>query len=133
LRGRVRTIFVISTILFGVSVHAFVAWIFPRRDNRRSDRPFAMAIDQTVGDRPLYYVGEGPREDVLFYLGRTLPRVDSIDQLPPHFKGYTVVTSDKRDAISKLPQAHLLAESEANRAKVDKLYLFDFDSAPARR
>ena len=46
-----------------------------------------------MDDRPLYYIGDGPREDVLFYLGRTLPRIDSIDQLPPQFNGFAIVTS----------------------------------------
>ncbi|HYO11529.1 MAG TPA: glycosyltransferase family 39 protein [Tepidisphaeraceae bacterium] len=117
--------FAVTAVAFAVAVHVAGAWLVAREDNRRSDRPFAHAVNDAVGSGPLYLVGPGLREDVLFYLGRTLPRMDSIGQLPADLRGHAIVTSDHLDAARRSPRAVAVAESAPRpRSPKDQLGLF---------
>jgi len=57
---------------FLIAVSLIVGPVAQAIDEQASLRPFANKILQLAGDRPLYHYGE-PRENLLYYLGRTLP------------------------------------------------------------
>jgi 4-amino-4-deoxy-L-arabinose transferase-like glycosyltransferase len=123
-----RTV-VITAIGFALCVHAAMGWIRPERDNRRSNAGFARGVIETAGDEPLVVIGGGLREDVLFYLGRPLPLVRSIDELPANFKGHAIVTFEHFPSVRRADRGDDVAVS-AERAEKDTLHLFRFPKAP---
>ena len=123
-----RTIFIIGAA-FALGVHAMVAWVEPDYDKRRSDRPFAESAIRLAEGEALVLIGEGLREDVLFYLGRTLPTSASIEHLPADFRGVAIVTADARSAVRRSDRGDEIATS-APRAEKDRLYLYRFPKAP---
>src|SRR6185437_12167939 len=125
---------VIIAILFGLSVHAVEAWTIPELDNRRSNAPFARMIQKTVpNDESLILIGPGLREDVLFYLGgRTVPHVNSIDELPADFHGYAIVVHEQYESVRASNRGVDVATS-ADRRSDNELHLFRIPrDAPAR-
>jgi 4-amino-4-deoxy-L-arabinose transferase-like glycosyltransferase len=116
---------------FALAVHGVVAWLDPDRDNRESPVSFASAAVEGGQGLPLHVIGPGLREDVLFYLGRTVPVVPSLDDLPADYRGDAIVTADAMPAVRLADRGDLLAES-ADRSAKDKLYLVRFPKDPSR-
>ena len=118
----VRT-FALTALAFALAVHGVEGWIWPEQDNRRSDAPLAHAAINLAPQGPLMVVGGGLREDVLFYLGRTVPVLDSAKLLPEWYKGLAIVTSDEFPALES--RGDVLSNS-SERPPHDKLYLMQF-------
>ena len=115
---------IVTALAFGACVHVIESWLSPVYLNRFSDAPFARAIDQRVGDEPLKFIGGGLREDVLFYLGgRTVPRVESMDQLPADYQGFAIVPADQVDRVRQSGRAEELSGS-ADRNPKDRMFFF---------
>jgi len=115
--------FALTALGFALAVHGVEAWLWPESDNRRSDAPLAQAATTLAPQEPLLVVGGGLREDVLFYLGRTVPTVESAQKLPASYKGLAIVTSDQFPALQA--KGDLLANSP-ERSPHDTLYLMQF-------
>jgi hypothetical protein len=115
-----------TAVGFALAVHLAEAWVLPDRDNRRSDAPFAAAVNVNAADgSPVYVIGPGLREDVLFYLGRTVPVLSSPDELPAGYRGYAIVTAEQVGPVRLSNRADEVATS-ADRPEKEKLYLFKF-------
>jgi 4-amino-4-deoxy-L-arabinose transferase-like glycosyltransferase len=120
-----RTVVLIG-LGFALATHGVESWLFPDFDNRRSDRTFALHVTTNVAaDKPLYLIGDGMREDVLFYLHRTVTVVPSVERIPPDYNGYALVTADRAPEVRLSKRADELGES-ADRSPRDKLFLLRF-------
>ena len=101
----------------------------PDFDNRRSDAPFALNARTNSENGQILLIGPGPREDVLFYLGRPIKQIASIDDLPADYRGVAIVTADQIEAARHANRGDELSVSN-DRAAKDKLYLFRFPKLP---
>jgi 4-amino-4-deoxy-L-arabinose transferase-like glycosyltransferase len=121
--------FALTALAFALAVHGYESWIWPELDNRRSDRRFAENVNSIAGDAPLCLIGSGLREDVLFYLGRTIPVYRVPERLPADYRGYAIATVD---AMAAHPPADVVARS-ANRpgSADDSLVLLRIPADPA--
>jgi 4-amino-4-deoxy-L-arabinose transferase-like glycosyltransferase len=118
-----------TAAMFAMAVHLLVAWIIPNRDNRRSDRELALTARQALDDGvSLVLIGPGLREDVVFYLGRTVPRIDSIEQLPADFKGVAIVTPEQYLPVNRSNRGDE-GTTSPNRPPKDTIRLFTFPKA----
>ena len=125
----VRT-FALTALGFALAVHGAEAWLIPDADNRRSDANFALTVNSNAADgAPLYLIGDGLREDVLFYLARTVPVIPSPDRLPADYKGYAIVTADQYAAVGRLDRADEIGQS-ADRPAKERLHLMRFPKDP---
>ncbi len=123
-----RTI-VVTSLLFVLAILGVESWLVPDFDNRRSDAPFALETRTSSEGADMILIGPGPREDVLFYLGRPVKQIASIDALPADYRGVAIVTADQIDATRHANRGDELTVSN-DRAPKDKLYLFRFPKAP---
>jgi hypothetical protein len=115
--------FALTALGFALAVHGVEAFVWPEWDNRRSDKSLAEAAITLAPKGPLMVVGGGLREDVLFYLGRTVPVTESADLLPTWYHGLAIVTNDQFPALESRGDV-LSCSSE--RPPHDKLYLMQF-------
>jgi 4-amino-4-deoxy-L-arabinose transferase-like glycosyltransferase len=122
--------FALSAIGFALAVCGTEAWVFPDHDNRRSDAPFADAVKAQVGQVPLRVVGAGLREDVLFYLGRTVEVIPTAEALPADYAGFAIVTADQYPGMSRLDRGDEIAESAGRAEGKDRLVLMKFPKDP---
>lgn len=123
-----RTVLV-TALLFALAIHGIEAWLVPDFDNRRSDAPFALNARTNSENGQILLIGPGPREDVLFYLGRPIKQIASIDDLPADYRGVAIVTADQIEAARHANRGDELSVSN-DRAAKDKLYLFRFPKLP---
>jgi 4-amino-4-deoxy-L-arabinose transferase-like glycosyltransferase len=114
---------------FALVVHGVEAWLVPDHDNRRSEARFAESVNARVDGQPLYLIGPGLREDVLYYLGRTVPVLPSLDALPAGYRGFAIVTVDHYETVNRAGIADEIAISAERPAK-DRLYLMQFPKNP---
>ena len=126
-RNRGLGMIVITALMFAASLFVIENPLMSDFLNQWSDAPVARAIRDRVGsDQPLQLIGLGLREDVLFYLGgRTVPRVESVDQLPADFSGFAIVTAEQYDSVRKSGRGKELSAS-ADRRPDTRMYFFEF-------
>ena len=121
--------FALIALGFALAVHGVESWVWPERDNRRSDRPFADSISTVTagGGVPLCVIGDGLREDVLFYLGWTVPVFATPYELPAGYSGYAIVTAEQLPATRRLDLGDEVGESSPQRTTAkDRLVLMKF-------
>jgi hypothetical protein len=116
--------FALTSVAFALAVHGYESWVWPEMDNRRSDRAFAQSALAKAGDASLVVVGNGLREDVLFYLGRTLPVYRGAYRLPADYSGYAIVTADALEDLRD--RGDDIAHSADRPAEQDRLVLMRF-------
>jgi 4-amino-4-deoxy-L-arabinose transferase-like glycosyltransferase len=119
-----------TAAMFALAVHLLTAWVMPNRDNQRSDQNLALSARQAMDNGvPVVLIGPGLREDVVFYLGRTVPRIGSIEQLPADFKGVAIVTPEQFLPVNRSDRGDE-GTASLNRPAKDTIRLFTFPKAP---
>jgi hypothetical protein len=121
--------FALTALAFALAVHGYESWIWPELDNRRSDRRFAENVNSIARDAPLCLIGSGLREDVLFYLGRTVSVYRVPERLPADYRGYAIATVD---AMAAHPPGDVVARSATRPGSADdSLVLLRIPADPA--
>lgn len=99
-----------SALVFALAVHILVTRIMPAREARRSPAGFAMEVRRLAGDQPVYLVG-WTGEEVLYYLGGVVPRLDRSSVLNESFHGYVIAGFKDVDVIKMGRAAQELAST----------------------
>jgi 4-amino-4-deoxy-L-arabinose transferase-like glycosyltransferase len=92
--------FAVAAIFFAAALHMVVAWLEPANEIDRFRRiaGFTRQVASVVRRAPLYSVG-GIREDVLYYLGRPVFDLGSMDRIPADFQGYLLISEPSLAAV----------------------------------